>query len=208
MRWVSLPAAAIRRPVTVSMLVITVLGLGIVALYKVPARVPSRDGFALHPLLHPLSRRDSGNRWRTRSLSRRKVNSGRCPTLSASPRVPMRMGAAYICTSTGDTDMGLATAEVRDRMERLRLRLPATVDQMVLGRFSSEAVPIMAFPLFSEKDPDDFAHLVRTFLVPRLMRISGVADVTVLQQAGGGCRRRVRPNRLGKPEPWNLPDRR
>ena len=78
-----------------------------------------------------------------------------------------------------DTDMTLATAEVRDRIERLKLVLPPEADRMILQRFSSGSIPIIAFGVFSEDDPDDFNHRVRTIFEPRLRRLDGVADVQI-----------------------------
>ena len=76
-----------------------------------------------------------------------------------------------------DTDMGIASAEIRDRMERLKLVLPDDIDQMYLQRFSTRSIPVMAFGLFREGDDDSFVDLLRRNMEPRLRRIDGVADI-------------------------------
>lgn len=78
---------------------------------------------------------------------------------------------------TADTEMGLAAAEVRDRIERLKLVLPDDVDQMLIERFNSRSIPIMAFGLFRPDGDAAFVDLLRRSLEPRLRRIDGVADV-------------------------------
>lgn len=79
-----------------------------------------------------------------------------------------------------ETDMTVATAEVRDRMERLKLVLPKSVDKMMIERFNSRSIPIVAAGLFREGDEEEFVHLVRTIAEPRIRRVPGVADVQVL----------------------------
>lgn len=79
-----------------------------------------------------------------------------------------------------DTDMTTATADVRDRMERLKLVLPKSVDKMMIERFNSRSIPIVAAGLFREGDEEEFVHLVRTIAEPRIRRVPGVANVEVL----------------------------
>lgn len=78
-----------------------------------------------------------------------------------------------------DTDMTQATAEVRDRMERLKLELPDDVDRMLIERFSSRSIPIVALAVLSRTDEAELIHRVRTILEPRLRRIDGIADVVI-----------------------------
>jgi multidrug efflux pump subunit AcrB len=65
-----------------------------------------------------------------------------------------------------EADMGLATSEVRDRMERLKLELPRDVERLMLRRFSSNSIPILAFTLYREGDEEELAHRVRTLVSP------------------------------------------
>jgi HAE1 family hydrophobic/amphiphilic exporter-1 len=78
-----------------------------------------------------------------------------------------------------DTDMTQATAEVRDRIERLKLELPTEIDTILLERFSSRSLPVVALALLAEKDEEQLVHRVRTVLEPRLRRIDGIADVFI-----------------------------
>lgn len=78
-----------------------------------------------------------------------------------------------------DVDMTQATAEVRDRMERLKLELPAEIDTMFIERFSSRSIPIVALAMLTTGDEAELINLVRTVLEPRLRRIDGVADVVM-----------------------------
>ncbi len=80
------------------------------------------------------------------------------------------------------TDMELAAVEVRDRVDRVRHRMPNDLRQLRIRRFQSSDIPVMRFHLSSDWDPDEggidrlftFAERV---LGPRLERIDGVAQV-------------------------------
>jgi HAE1 family hydrophobic/amphiphilic exporter-1 len=80
---------------------------------------------------------------------------------------------------TLDTNMALATAEVRDRMERLKLVLPPEVDRMFLQRFNSRSIPVVAIGMFKGGNEEEFINQVRTLIEPRLRRVEGVADVII-----------------------------
>jgi HAE1 family hydrophobic/amphiphilic exporter-1 len=77
------------------------------------------------------------------------------------------------------TDMSLATAEVRDRIERLKLTLPQDVERIHLRHFSSESMPVLALGLYRDGDDEEFAYLVRRILQPQIMRVDGVANVII-----------------------------
>jgi len=78
-----------------------------------------------------------------------------------------------------DVNMATASAEVRDRVERLKLSLPKDVDRVFIFRHSSNSIPIMAFGVFRAGNEEEFVHLVRTIMEPRLARLDGVAEVQV-----------------------------
>jgi len=78
-----------------------------------------------------------------------------------------------------DVNMATASAEVRDRVERLKLSLPKDVDRVFIFRHSSNSIPIMAFGVFRAGNEEEFVHLIRTVMEPRLARLDGVAEVQV-----------------------------
>ncbi len=78
-----------------------------------------------------------------------------------------------------DTDMSVATAEMRDRIERLRLQLPDEIDRLYLHRWGEDDLEIMWFALFGGEDQDEIAWLARTRLKAQLERIDGVSEIGV-----------------------------
>lgn len=77
------------------------------------------------------------------------------------------------------TDMTTALGEVRDRIERLRMVLPEESDQIFVRHFSLESIPIMQVALSGKGDYDAFAQRIDEKVLPRLLRIEGVAEINV-----------------------------
>lgn len=174
----SLPGIALSRPITVIMLVITVLGLGIIARYRIPLEfLPPMDlpfiicqipyvGATPEQVEKEVAIPAEGEFRTVSSLKRIQTTSDMNGCLV---RMFFDMG----------TDMSLATAEVRDRIERLKLVLPDEIERVALRKFSANSMPVMALALYSPEDDEELTYRVRTVLQPRMMRLEGVADVSV-----------------------------
>ncbi len=174
----SLPGIALSRPITVIMLVLTVIGLGIIARYRIPLEF-------LPPIDLPFIFCQIPYVGATPSQVEKEVAipaEGEFRTLSNLKRIQttsdMNGCVVRIFFDMG-TDMSLATAEVRDRIERLKLDLPDEIERIAIRKFSSNSMPIMAFALYGPGDDEELTYLVRTVLQPRMMRLEGVADVSV-----------------------------
>jgi hydrophobic/amphiphilic exporter-1 (mainly G- bacteria), HAE1 family len=174
----SLPAFALRRPVTVTMIVITMLGLGALSLTRIPLEFLPRFDFPFIGCWIPYPGATPEQVEQEIAIPA----EGEFRTISNMDRITSTSdsdGCFIGMRFKWDADMSNATAEVRDRIERLKLALPDGVDQLYLRRFNANSIPIMAFALFWDKDEEDLAHYARTILQPRLTRIDGVAEVVV-----------------------------
>jgi len=80
---------------------------------------------------------------------------------------------------SGSTDMSLAKAEVRDRIERAWPTLPTTVRTAQIWSESSETLPLSFFGIKLAGDPDRRDHLMDKVVVPRLEAVPGIGKVTV-----------------------------
>ncbi|MCC6143077.1 MAG: efflux RND transporter permease subunit [Candidatus Hydrogenedentes bacterium] len=174
----SLPALAIRRPITTVMLSITMLGLGVIAWNEMPLQFlpevspPFINCSIPYPGASPAQVEQEvaisvEGEFRT------------IPGLEEIRTISDTNGCFVNMHFTLDTNMALATAEVRDRMERLKLVLPPEVDRMFLQRFNSRSIPIVAIGMFKSGNEDEFINQVRTLIEPRLRRVEGVADVVI-----------------------------
>ncbi len=175
---ISLPDFALRRPVTVLMLSISFVALGAIAWYEIPLKFLPRveDPFIGCQIIYPGATPEQAEQ----QLA--------IPAEGEFRTIP---GMKYIRTHSGsngvfvsmifdpDTDMGTAAADVRDRMERLKLKLPPEVDRMILHRSKSSALPVMFIGLFRDGDLRDFVNRLEDLLQPALARVDGVANVQI-----------------------------
>ena len=169
---------ALKRPITVIMLVITVIGLGIIAWNRIPLEFIHRMDF---PTMHCRIPYPNSTPEQVESAIAIPAE-GEFRTVSNLKRIWTTSdsnGCSVRLLFDAGTNMSLATSEVRDRMERLRLKLPSDVHNMFLFRFSSQSLPILVIGLAREGDDEELAHRIRTSLQPRLLRVSGVAEVQV-----------------------------
>ncbi|HRT66867.1 MAG TPA: efflux RND transporter permease subunit [Candidatus Hydrogenedentes bacterium] len=174
----SLPAFSLRHPVAVLMTLASCVGVGIIACYAMPLKfLPEMDfpfigSFMPYPGATPQQvEREiaipAEGEFRTIPGVSRIWSS----STTDGCRINMRFESG--------TNMATASAEVRDRIERLKLKLPKDVDRILLFRHNSNSIPIMAFGLFRAGDEMEFIHLVRTIIRSRLSRVEGVAEVTI-----------------------------
>ena len=82
-------------------------------------------------------------------------------------------------------DPDTAAAEVRDRVSRVRGRLPDAADEPVIAKVEADATPTIWLAYTSETmGPLELTDLINRVVKPRLQTVTGVADVQV-----GGDRR-------------------
>jgi hydrophobic/amphiphilic exporter-1 (mainly G- bacteria), HAE1 family len=174
----TLPGFAIHRPITVIMLSLTMLGLGGIAWYRLPLNFLPRaeSPFVLCIFPYP----GAGPAQVEQQIAipvegefRTIPGLSRIETISGSNNCKVAMLFSL------DTQMSTVTGEIRDRIERLKLELPAEVDRVVMQRFNVDSFPIMVIGMFSRGDREEFAHYVRTVAEPRLRRLEGVANIEV-----------------------------
>lgn len=80
----------------------------------------------------------------------------------------------------GNSDMDQAYAEVADRLERARPRLPREADRVVARRFTLDDMPILwCGILYPDELADQAQELVEDVLIPRLEAVDGVASLQV-----------------------------
>lgn len=175
----SLPRFSLAHPVTVLMLSLSIVAIGVIAWDRMPLNfLPRVDRpfigvFIAYPGASP-SQVEQQIAVPVEGELRTIPGVRRIRTTSTSA------GCEVGLLFSLDTDMSIATADVRDRLERLKLVLPEEADKMLIQRFSSGSIPVMALGMFREGDQERFDHLVRTLVEPRLSRVEGVAKVEVL----------------------------
>ena len=73
-----------------------------------------------------------------------------------------------------------AAADVRDRVARIRARLPESADEPVVAKVEADAFPVIFLGFSSETlSPLEITDVVNRVVKPRLQTVPGVADVTI-----------------------------
>ena len=177
MNW-SLPEFAIRRPVTTILLIVTLVGLGAIAWTLLPIEFTIRLEYPVIRCMIPYP-----------NASPDQVEKEVAIPAEQEFRTIPGVRRIYSSSDSGGcyimlrfewlTDMSASTAEVRDRLERLKLRLPKDVDKVYLRKYSTQDWDVMRLALFREQNQQELGRLARTMVRSRLMRVAGVAEVEV-----------------------------
>ncbi len=94
-------------------------------------------------------------------------------------------------------DPDTAAAEVRDRVSRVRGRLPDAVDEPVISKVEADATPTIWLAYISEElTPLELTDLVNRIVKPRLQTVVGVADVSIGGDRAFAMRIWLDPDRL------------
>jgi multidrug efflux pump len=73
-----------------------------------------------------------------------------------------------------------AAADVRDRVSRIRQRLPDAIDEPVIAKVEADAFPVIWLAFSSDViSPLDITDIVNRIVKPRLQTVPGVADVQI-----------------------------
>ncbi|MEM8932966.1 MAG: efflux RND transporter permease subunit, partial [Acidobacteriota bacterium] len=80
---------------------------------------------------------------------------------------------------TNGIDMDLATVEVRDRIDRVRHRLPDDVENLRIRRFQTSDIPVLRFSLAADWPKERLNDFAERIVQRRLERLEGVAQVDI-----------------------------
>ncbi|HOJ13587.1 MAG TPA: efflux RND transporter permease subunit [Deltaproteobacteria bacterium] len=105
------------------------------------------------------------------------------------------------CKFEWESDLDVASNDIRDRLEFAKKDLPADIDPPMLFKFSSATAPILMMTVTGEKSWPRLHHIVDNRIADELKRVPGVGAVMLV----GGLVRRINvdfdPERL---EGYNL----
>ncbi|WP_416462741.1 efflux RND transporter permease subunit [Rubrivivax gelatinosus] len=96
-----------------------------------------------------------------------------------------------------EKDPDTAAAEVRDRVSRVRGRLPDAVDEPVIAKVEADATPTVWIAYTGEGvDPLQLTEVITRVIKPRLQTVPGVADVQIGGDRAYSMRVWLDPDRL------------
>ncbi|HMM85360.1 efflux RND transporter permease subunit [Azohydromonas sp.] len=97
-----------------------------------------------------------------------------------------------------EKDPDNAAADVRDRVSRVRGRLPDAVDEPIIAKVEADATPTIWLAYTSQTlSPLELTDLINRIVKPRLQTVPGVADVTIGGDRAYSMRIWLDPDKLG-----------
>ena len=94
-----------------------------------------------------------------------------------------------------DPDVG--AAEVRDKVARVRARLPVAADEPVIAKVDADATPVMWFALTSDTHNQlQLSDAVNRVIKPRLLVLPGAADLRIFGERRTSMRIFIEPAKL------------
>lgn len=170
---------SLRRPVTMMMMLLSMLVLGGIALVRIPLElIPS--GFS-PPFLriaaeYPDATAKDVEERITRPLEDAVATTPGIDQISATST----SGSSSITiVFKNDVDMDIAYRQVRDRITRVRSDLPDEVDKVEIRKESAEAIPVAFYSVAWDADLPDPQGVIEQALIRPLQRIEGVGLVNV-----------------------------
>ncbi len=96
-----------------------------------------------------------------------------------------------------DRDPDGAAADVRDRVARVRSKLPQQIDEPVIAKVEADANPIIWLAFSSDtRSPLEVSDIANRFVKPRLQTLPGAADVRIFGERKYSMRIWLDPDRL------------
>lgn len=176
----SLPEICIRRPVFATVLSLLLLLVGIVSYDRLPVReYPNIDQPVVSVVTtYPGASPEIMESQVTQVLEASIAGIPGIDVLSSTSRSE---SSRITIRFTLDTDSEDAAADVRDRVSRVRGRLPDEVDEPVINKVEADADPILYLAFTSDRISSlDITDFVDRDARDRLQNLEGVAEVQIL----------------------------
>jgi HAE1 family hydrophobic/amphiphilic exporter-1 len=169
---------AVERRVTMAMAVLGVLVLGWLSLQRLPLEfLPTFSAsFISVDAPYPSSSPSETERLIVRPLEDSLSTINGIDSLSA---MSSSSSGSVSLRFVDGTDMDLAAVDVRDRVDRVRNRLPDDLERVEIRRFQSSNRPVLHLHVTAPWPREQLYRFVDDVIVRRLQRLEGVADVQV-----------------------------
>ena len=167
---------SVRRPITVLMVMLSIIVLGIISLQRLPLTFLPEISSSRLSIFVPYRSSSPEEVERLITVHIEDVVSTVSHLKSISSTSSANSANVVIEFEDG-TDMDLAAMEVRNRLDLVWKFLPDDVERILIRRWQSSDMPVFNFSVSWNGSEGEFNDLVRYQLLPRIQRIEGVANV-------------------------------
>jgi len=177
----TLPELAVRRPVTTLVILVSILVVGIIALIRLPmAFMPDIEERRVHVIAeYPDASPKAVERMIVRPLEEALAGMDGLTNMSANCDA---RGGRVTLNFDWSTDVDMARAEIRDRVDRIKDDLPEDLERITLSssyRASESGDTILEGRIASGLDLSKNYDLLERKIIKPLERLPGVAEVTL-----------------------------
>ena len=176
----TLSELCIRRPVFATVLSLVVVLVGVVSFSRLTVREYPEHRPAGGPGRDDLPRRQRRGPRKPGHARARGIRSPASRASTSSARSRARSAAWSSCASSSTRDPDAAANDVRDRVGRVRGRLPDEIDEPIISKVEADAQPIMYLAFSSDRhSPLEITDFADRFVKDRLQSITGVAEARI-----------------------------
>lgn len=174
----ALAGFSVRRPVTITMLFISLVVLGLIASTRIPlvlmpdVQFPFLIVYVPYPNATPQQIQETITRPLEEIVATipgvKRMNSE-----SSSDSAQLQVQFDW------NTDVSLIRAQVREKVEQIRNDLPEDVRRIIVRNFSSDDIPILEATISSQRDLSNAYDFLDAKLKKPIERVPGVAEVEI-----------------------------
>ncbi len=183
----SIPSAAVKRPVFTTMVTLIIITLGVFAIGRLPVDLMPE---ITQPVLSISTTYENSSPSEVEELITKPLEqalaaiTGVKEIQSTSLEGSSRINLIF----EWEQDLDVASNDVRDRIDRILGRLPEDVDRPMLFKFDTAAMPIMFLGVEADMHPVNLKRFVEDEVAYRVERTPGVASASVY----GGLDRQIK----------------
>jgi HAE1 family hydrophobic/amphiphilic exporter-1 len=174
-----LPSLSINRPTTVSMILLSLLVVGSIAMFLIPiALFP--DGME-NPQLYVSVSNPNSNPTDSEEQVTRPIEDA-LGTVPGIKRVYSQTRDSFVNVNIQfhkGVDLSEAYANVSDRMERVMPEMPDEVERINIFKWDSTDIPIVWAAMTFDEENMDVDFLAERYVLPAFQRINGVGNVEI-----------------------------
>ncbi|WP_134699245.1 efflux RND transporter permease subunit [Ammoniphilus sp. YIM 78166] len=170
---------AIRRPVTVWMIIVAMLIFGFVSFPKMAVDLYPELNL---PVAVVVTSVDGGTPAEVEKLVTKPIEEVLASVANVDQISSNSVGGAsqVIVQFNWGTDLDQATLDMRDKVDMVKGMLPDTAQSPRILRFDPNAQPVMTIALTGNQNPAELKSIADNVIKPRLERVDGVASVGIL----------------------------
>lgn len=178
---------AIHRPLFATMIVLGVIIIGGISLSRLPLDLMPD---VTYPTISVFSTYENASPEEIEELVTRPIEEAMAavPGVEEISSESSEGSSTVRLTFSWGTDLDAATADVRDRIDRIISRLPEDMDRPMLRKFDPSMMPILILGASSNLDPLETRQIIDEQIKYRIEKIPGVASLNVW----GGLEREIR----------------